>query len=74
MLTLIDAMAERYGMLPTDILAKATTHDLVVFDVAATYRQYLSDKHNKKVTPNTANSNDLQQMWDRVKTNDSKNR
>lgn len=33
-------MAERYSTLPTHILRDATTLDMVVFDVAMTYRHH----------------------------------
>ena len=37
-------MATRYGMLPSEILSRATTFDLEVLDIAKSYEKY---KHNK---------------------------
>lgn len=36
----IGRMAERYGMLPSEVERKATTYDLMVTDVLATYDKY----------------------------------
>lgn len=35
---MIDAMAERYSMLPTDIMNRATTFDLFVYDTVVGYK------------------------------------
>ena len=48
---LVDAMAERYSTLPTHILQNATTLDMVIFDVAMTYRQHVSNKNNPNYVP-----------------------
>lgn len=37
-------MAERYGMLPGQVLQHATTRDLQIFDTAMSYRQYQEQK------------------------------
>ena len=37
---LIDAIAERYGCLPSHVLKEGDTFDLMVMDVALTYRAY----------------------------------
>ena len=43
---MLDAMAERYGILPSKLLQEADTFDLMVMDVALTYRQYKENKHS----------------------------
>jgi len=48
---LVDAMAERYSTLPTHILRDATTLDMIVFDVAATYRHHINKKNSKNYVP-----------------------
>lgn len=50
MIILVDTMAERYGLLPSDIMARATTFDLFVCDTAIGYRNYLQDKAQGKAT------------------------
>lgn len=50
MIILIDTMAERYGMLPSQVMAQANTFDIFVADTAIGYRNYLNDKANGKNT------------------------
>lgn len=38
MTLLIDAMAERYGYLPSEIVRRADTYDIYVMDVAISYQ------------------------------------
>jgi len=40
----IGRMAERYGMLPHDVAENATTYDLMITDVLATYDKYEQTK------------------------------
>jgi len=44
---MVDAMAERYGVLPSQVLATATTQDLQIFDTALSYRRYTEEKAEK---------------------------
>lgn len=44
MLLTIDSMASRYGMLPSEILQKATTFDLVMMDAAMGFQRHHRDK------------------------------
>jgi hypothetical protein len=44
---MIDAMAERYGMLPTCILEQATTFDLFVYDTIVGYKNAQIEKENE---------------------------
>lgn len=41
---MLDSLAERYGILPSQLLRDADTLDLFVFDTAITYANH---KHNK---------------------------
>jgi len=34
-------MAERYGVLPSDLLARGTTQDIYVYDVALSYQEHV---------------------------------
>jgi len=45
---MVDQMAHRYGMLPSEILARGTTQDIFVFDVYTTYQQYVNEKQARK--------------------------
>ena len=41
-------MAERYGMLPSEVMQRANTFDVFIADTAIGYRNYLIDKANGK--------------------------
>ena len=48
---MIDAMAKRYGSLPSNILANGDTFDMMVFDVAVTTEVVNSYKQQNKPLP-----------------------
>jgi len=50
---MVDAMAERYGQLPSTVLKDGNTLDLLVFDASSTYRRYLQNKAEGKPTVKT---------------------
>lgn len=41
---MIDNIAKRYGLLPTEVMQRASTFDMVILDAAVGYEQYLTDK------------------------------
>lgn len=43
---MLDSLAERYKMLPSQVLENATTLDLWVYDVAVSYRIHAEKKAN----------------------------
>jgi len=47
----IGRMAERYGMLPSEVAKKATTYDLMITDVLATFDRYEQSKSKGLVDP-----------------------
>jgi hypothetical protein len=47
MIVTIDAMAKRYGYLPSDIMNRASTFDMVVMDAAISYESYLESEHRR---------------------------
>lgn len=52
MLLSIDALGKRYSLLPSEVMSKASTFDLVVLDAALGYQSYIQDKaEGKKATP-----------------------
>jgi hypothetical protein len=55
MMITLDAMAERYHLLPSDILAKGTTFDLRVLDVGASWNRHQQQQHQAGInnTPST---------------------
>lgn len=42
----IDAMCNRYGLLPGELMSRASTFDLFIYDAAASYIKYAQDKAN----------------------------
>ena len=52
MLLSIDALGKRYSLLPSEVMTKASTFDLVVLDASLGYQSYIQDKADgKKATP-----------------------
>ena len=49
---MIDHMAKRYGLLPSEVLERASTFDLVIMDMSITYENYLQRKDSKDYVPN----------------------
>jgi len=45
---MLDALAERYNKLPSEVLDKADTLDLWVYDVAISYRTYKQGGEEEK--------------------------
>lgn len=44
MIMLIDTIAERYGLLPSEVIVKANTFDVFVADTAIGYRNTLNER------------------------------
>ena len=63
---MFDTLGKRYGKLPSEILLKADTFDLMVFDVAVTYEQFQHNKQDKKHTEMYSQES-IQEYWDKVK-------
>ena len=58
---MIDAMAERYSMLPTDIMDRATTFDLFVYDTVVGYKKAkIKEEQGVKETPQVSEEKMLQ--------------
>ena len=66
---LLDALAKRYGCLPSALLCDADSFDLMVFDVALTWEKMQQDKQNGKKTVDTTmyNQQDLQDIMNKVR-------
>jgi hypothetical protein len=64
----IDNLAHRYGMLPSEVLCRATTFDLSILDASAKWERYQYDKANG-VTPKNAlpNQEEMLAMIKRVR-------
>lgn len=58
-------MGERYGMLPSEVLSRASTLDLYVMDAALSYRDHAQKKANNEVVDYDAA--DLQEAMERTR-------
>jgi hypothetical protein len=65
MAILLDALGERYGMLPSQLLDKANTFDLWVYDVAVSWINNQNAKANGK--PGQYSESDLIKRMENVK-------
>jgi len=43
---MLDALAKRYGVLPSVLMASGDTFDLMVMDVACSYERHLNNRHS----------------------------
>lgn len=59
---MIDQLATRYALLPSEILTRATTFDLYILDAAVSYENYLHAKAENKVDANSYTTEELQEM------------
>ena len=50
----IDLLAKRYGCLPSEILVRATTFDLVIMDVAMSYENHRQKTQDPNYVPDYA--------------------
>lgn len=51
MVLLLDQLAQRYGLLPSETITRASTFDMVVMDMALTYEQYQHKKSQPGFVP-----------------------
>lgn len=66
----VDAMAERYGKLPSEVLRDASTVDLIVFDVAVSYRNHKEKQSKGQIDTNDYSQTDLEERMGRVRKKD----
>lgn len=64
---MIDTIAKRYGVLPSNLLMNGDSLDLMVFDVALTWEKMQRDKANNNVDQSMYRQEDLQEMMNNVK-------
>jgi hypothetical protein len=69
MIVTIDAMAKRYGYLPSDIMSRASTFDMVVMDAAISYESYLEKQHrgSSSGAPPDVSEEELLKILERAK-------
>lgn len=65
----VGRMAERYGLLPHQVAIDATTYDLMISDVLATYDRYEQQKASGKIDPSMYNlsQDEMKNIVDRAR-------
>jgi hypothetical protein len=51
MVLLLDQMSQRYGLLPSEAIIRASTFDMVVMDMAMTYEHHQHEKQKPGYVP-----------------------
>mgnify|MGYP003638384205 FL=1 len=64
---MLDGLAKRYGVLPSQLMAQGDTFDLMVMDVALGYEMIQHDKKNNKVNPRSYNEQELMERLNKVR-------
>lgn len=70
MLLSIDALGKRYSLLPSEVMSKASTFDLVVLDAALGFEKYAQDKAEGKKEAPQLSQEDLAKMMERTRQKD----
>lgn len=67
----VGRMAERYGLLPSEVAERATTYDIMITDVLASYNNYEQQKASGKVDPSAYGftQDDLASMMEKARGN-----
>lgn len=65
----VGRMAERYGLLPSEVAQRATTYDIMITDVLASYTNYEQQKNSGKVDPSAYNfsQNQMKDMLEKAR-------
>ena len=69
MIMLIDTLSERYGILPSEVMNRATTFDVFVADTAIGYRNAVQERamNGDKKTPPKLSEKDMMAALERVR-------
>ena len=61
LIMLIDTMADRYKMLPSEVMNRASTFDIYVMDAALSYQNYQRKKQDGKLAQDLS-TDEMQEM------------
>lgn len=67
MLLSIDALGKRYSLLPSEVMSKASTFDLVVLDASLGFEKYIQDKAEGKREAPKLSQDEMLKMVERTK-------
>jgi hypothetical protein len=60
-------MAKTYGMLPSEVQARATTFDVMVMDVMAAWEKHLDDRANGRISTPDVDTATLEEILKKAK-------
>jgi hypothetical protein len=72
MILSIDALGKRYSLLPSEVMSKASTFDLVVLDAAIGFEVYLQNKADGKKEAPKLSQEEMMAALERVRKDDNK--
>ena len=64
---LLDAMGERYSMLPSKVMKEGDSFDLMVFDVSMSYKMWQQKKDNSKDVTDMYDQDQLKDIMSKAK-------
>lgn len=69
MIYMIDSIGKRYGLLPSETMARASTFDLFIMDAALTYENYLREQGDADVNKpkQTLTQDQMRAMLEKVR-------
>jgi hypothetical protein len=67
LLLVIDGMAEKYGLLPSEVLEKATTMDLAISYQAGILKMREQKKQRGEGISDTYSESEILEKWNKVK-------
>jgi hypothetical protein len=50
----LDNLGKRYGLLPSEVISRASTFDLVIMDMAIGYEHHVQEKQKPGYVPNVS--------------------
>ena len=67
MTAMIDTLAQKYGLLPSQVIQEATTYDLHVHIIAESYRerQRAIQSGNSKALADSYSQNEINEVWNK---------
>lgn len=72
MLLSIDAIGKRYSLLPSEVMDRASTFDLVVLDASLGYQKYIQDRADGKRETPKLSQEEMMAAMERVRKDGTK--
>lgn len=65
MILMLDTMSQRYGLLPSETMDRASTFDLVILEAAISYENFQRAKAEGKLHELNHDENELLKVWEK---------